>query len=407
MIEISRYKPVMWGLAATLVLMGTGCSQDSSAGKNASGNGASAQKAPAAKAEVVQIGRRNIPLDKRYPAMIRSDSAVSIVARVSGRLESQHYKPGEQVRPGQLLYIIEQAPYKAELAQAQANLSSAQATYDNARRDNQRYETLFQKGAISQQSRDSARNTLATSLASVQQNKAALDSARINLDYTEVRAPTAGQAGLNQVNIGTVMTANTELTTVTPVDPLEVRFQLPQLDAFQLRQQIGQAGAPDVQAVLEFPGSSGDASSTLVGKLDFLGSNVDQGTSTVEARASFSNPQHLFLPGQFVRVHLKNMVRFNAFAVPEIAIKQGLMGPQVLVLDQNNQLKGRLVKLGDTAGNWQIIEEGLASGDRVVFGDPGSLSEGMTVDPQPWKGDRDANAQDGSTSNAAGQNSGA
>ncbi|WP_414499709.1 efflux RND transporter periplasmic adaptor subunit [Zymobacter sp. IVIA_12111.31 C1] len=407
MIEISRYKPVMWGLAATLVLMGTGCSEGSSAGKAASANGESAQKAPAAKAEVAQVSRRNIPLDKRYPAMIRSDAAVSIVARVGGRLESQHYKPGEQVRPGQLLYVIEQAPYKAELAQAQANLASAQATYENARRDNQRYETLFQKGAISQQSRDSARNTLATSLASVQQTKAALDSARINLDYTEVRAPTAGQAGLNEVNIGTVMTANTELTTVTPIDPLEVRFQLPQRDAFQLRQQIGRAGVPDVQAVLEFPGVSGDAASTLMGKLDFLGSNVDQGTSTVEARASFSNPQHLFLPGQFVRVHLQNMVRFNAFAVPQIAVKQGLMGPQVLVLDQNNQLKGRLVKLGDQAGNWQIIDEGLASGDRVVFGDPGSLSEGMTVDPQPWNGDHDANAQDSSSSAEAGQNSGA
>ena len=407
MIEISRYKPVMWGLAATLVLMGTGCSKGSSAEKTTAAQGASAQKAPAVKAEVVQVSRRNVPLDKRYPAMIRSDAAVSIVARVSGRLESQHYKPGEQVRPGQLLYIIEQAPYKAALAQAQANLSSAQATYDNARRDNQRYETLFQKGAISQQTRDSARNTLATSLASVQQTKAALDSARINLDYTEVRAPTAGQAGLNEVNIGTVMTANTELTTVTPVDPLEVRFQLPQRDAFQLRQQVGRAGAPEVQAVLEFPGISGDAASTLVGKLDFLGSSVDQGTSTVEARASFSNPQHLFLPGQFVRVHLQNMVRFNTFAVPQVAVKQGLMGPQVLVLDQHNQLKGRLVQLGDEAGNWQIIDSGLESGDRVVFSDPGSLGEGMTVDPQPWNGEHDANAQKSSTSTAAGQNSGA
>ena len=406
MIEISRYKPVMWGLAATLVLMGTGCSDSSSAGKNASAHAAGGQKAPAVKAEVAQVSRRNVPLDKHYPAMIRSDAAVSIVARVSGRLESQHYKAGEQVRPGQLLFVIEQAPYKAALAQAQANLSSAQATYDNARRDNQRYETLFQKGAISQQTRDSARNTLATSLASVQQTKAALDSARINLDYTEVRAPTAGQVGLNEVNIGTVMTANTELTTVTPVDPLEVRFQLPQRDAFQLRQQIGQAGAPDVQAVLEFPGGSGDSSSSLVGKLDFLGSSVDQGTSTVEARASFSNPQHLFLPGQFVRVHLKNMVRFNAFAVPQVAVKQGLMGPQVLVLDQNNQLKGRLVTLGDEAGSWQIIDDGLSSGDRVVFGDPGSLNEGMTVDPQPWNGDQDTSAHTGSSSDA-GQNNGA
>lgn len=406
MIKISRYKPIMWGLATTLVLMGTGCGDSTSANKNVSAQEADEQQAPAVKAEVAQVSRRNVPLDKRYPAMIRSDAAVSIVARVSGRLESQHYKAGEQVRSGQLLFVIEQAPYKAALAQAQANLSSAQATYDNARRDNQRYETLFQKGAISQQTRDSARNTLATSLAGVQQTKAALDSARINLDYTEVRAPTAGQVGLNNVNIGTVMTANTELTTVTPIDPLEVRFQLPQRDAFQLRQQIGRTGAPDVQAVLEFPGGAGDAASSLVGKLDFLGSNVDQGTSTVDARASFSNPQHLFLPGQFVRVHLKNMVRFNAFAVPQVAVKQGLMGPEVLVLDQNNQLTGRPVTLGDEAGNWQIIEDGLVSGDRVVFGDPGSLSEGMTVDPQPWNGDQDANTHTGSSS-ADSQSNGA
>lgn len=386
MIETSRYKPVMWGLAATLVLMGTGCSDGSSNGKSAAGQQASAQM-PATKAEVAQLARRNVPLDKLYPAMIRSDAAVSIVARVGGRLESQHYKPGEQVRPGQLLYVIEQAPYKASLAQARANVASAQATYDNARRDDQRYETLFQKGAISQQSRDSAHNTLATSLASLQQAKAALDSARINLDYTEVRAPVAGQAGLNEVNVGTVMTANTELTTVTPVDPLEVRFQLPQRDAFQLRQQIGRAGVPDVQAVLEFPGASGDASSQLVGALNFLGSSVDKSTSTVEARASFGNPQHTYLPGQFVRVRLQNMVRFNAFAVPQIAVKQGLMGPQVLVLDEKNQLHARNVTVGDQSGMWQIIDDGLSTGDRVIFSDPGSLSEGMAIDPQPWVGE--------------------
>ena len=399
MIKVSRYTPVMWAFAAALALMGSGCSKGSSAGKSAAEGGARSQ-APAVKAEVAQLARSNVPLDKFYPAMIRSDSAVNIVARVGGRLESQHYTPGDQVRPGQLLYVIEQAPYRASLEQARANVASAQATYENARRDSQRYDTLFREGAISQQSHDSARNTVATSLASVQQTKAALDSARINLGYTEVRAPAAGQVGLNAVNVGTVLTANTVLTTVTPTDPLEVRFQLPQRDAFELRQQMGHAGLPDVKTVLEFPGGSGDASSQLVGALNYLGSNVDQGTSTVEARASFRNPQHLYLPGQFVRVHVQNLVRFNAFAVPQIAVTQGLMGPQVLVLDQKNQLQARNVTLGDQAGKWQIIDQGLSEGDRVVFSDPGSLHEGMTIDPQPWSGSS-ANMENNSASSAS------
>lgn len=378
MIQTSKSKYAVWGMTVALSLALSGCG-----GSEQSASSAQAQK-PARKATVAQMAPQNIALDKQYPAMVRSDSAVSIVARVGGRLEAQHYKAGEQVKPGQLLFSLEKGPYVAAVAQRRADLRSAQATLENTRRDNQRYQSLFQRGAISQQQRDKSTASLETAQAGVQQAKAALDNAQINLGYTEVRAPVGGQAGLNNVNVGSIVDVGTALATVTPTNPLEVRFQLPQQDAFMLRQQEQQVGVPKVVAQLEFQGINGPI--MLEGKLNFLGAEIDRQTSTVEARASFENKDNLFLPGQFVRVRLKNVMRFNVMAVPEISVTQGLMGTQVFTLDANNEIKPRPVVLGEVAGQWQIINEGLTRDDRVIFGDPAGISPGDRIDPQPFSG---------------------
>lgn len=355
---------------------------------------------PQRKAIVAQVAPQNIVLDKLYPAMVRSDTAVNIVARIGGRLESQHFKAGEQVKSGQLLFTLERGPYIAAVAQRRADVRSAQVSLENTRRDNQRYQSLFQRGAISQQQRDQSMTSFETAQAALQQAQAALDSALINLGYTEVRAPVGGQVGLNKVNVGNIVDAGTQLSMVTPIDPLEVRFQLPQQDAFMLRQQDHQVGVPKVLAQLEFAGVNGNT--TLDGALNFLGAEVDRSTSTVEARASFSNKGRLFLPGQFVRVHLRNVMRFNVIAVPEISVTQGLMGPQVFVLDGNNEIKPRTVVLGELAGEWQIITEGLSRDDRVIFGDPAGLNPGTRIDPQPFNGSLKAAPQ--GNPDAAAQN---
>lgn len=344
--------------------------------------------------EVTEIARQDIDLEKSYSAMLRSDSEVTLVARVNGTLEARHFEPGAQVEEGDSLYTIEPDVYEAVVRQREADLKSAQAEESRAQRDAERFERLLSQNSVSRQQYDQAQAELSVASAAVAQAEAALASAQIDLGYTDVTAPVSGLIGLSEVNVGNLVNSGTELTTITPLDPMEVRFQLPQRDAFELRRQLRQDDTTPITALLEFPALSGGEPVTLEGELDFLGSRVSQGTSTVQASALFENPDALFLPGQFVRVRLEGMKRFDVLAVPEIAVTQGLMGPQVFVLDENDTARSRTVQLGEVAGPWQIIQDGLDEGDRVMVGDPAGIEPGARIEPRSFDGDAEELVED-------------
>ncbi|OHV11999.1 efflux RND transporter periplasmic adaptor subunit [Kushneria phosphatilytica] len=385
MIRMFASRAPQWGLIGVMALLLAACGgSDEDQQQSQKGGG----EQPPRKVAVMTVQSRDLELDMEYPAMIRSDLSADIVARVAGVLEKKHYQPGEMVQKGQKLFTIEQPPYQATVDQREADLQSARADLEEAQRNWARYKRLYSRGAISQQQRDTALNTLQTAQASVAQAKAALESARIDLDYTTVKSPVSGMVSLNEVNVGNYVTQNTELATVTPLDPLEVRFSLPQEDAFALRRQRQMQDAPEVTATLKFPyaNQQDTTANTLKGKIDFLGSRVDESTSTVQARAIFKNPDHLFLPGQFVRIELQNLKRFHVLAVPNVAVTEGLKGPQLYVLNDDNVIQSRFVSLGEQAGSRTIITEGLKAGERIVAGSIGSVSVGQKVDPQPYQG---------------------
>ncbi|MGO2879610.1 MAG: efflux RND transporter periplasmic adaptor subunit [Halomonas sp.] len=367
-------------LIAALVL--TACGQDQSQEQQAE-----QPEAPPHKVEVAEAVRQDIPLNKSYPSLLRSDSEVTLVARVNGYLEERHFQPGQLVEEGDSLYTIEPDLYQSTVNQREADLQSARAELSRAQRDAQRFEQLLNQNSVSRQQYDQAQADQRVAQANVAQAEAALRSANLDLGYSNVTAPVSGMISLSQVNVGNLVTPGTELATITPLDPLEVRFQLPQRDAFELRRQLREEGDSSITALLSVPGVSGASGSELEGQLDFLGSRVDAGTSTVQASASFANPDGAILPGQFVRVRLDGLRRFNVMAVPEIAVTQGLMGPRVFVLDENDQARERTVQLGEVAGPWQIIVDGLEEGDRVIVGDPAGIEPGMAIDPQPFDGD--------------------
>ncbi|WP_458526508.1 efflux RND transporter periplasmic adaptor subunit [Onishia taeanensis] len=367
------------GLAGLLA----GCGSESSGQAQAAGNG---QAAPPTPGQVMTLERRDIALDKSYPSLLSSENEVTVVARVSGLLEARQFEPGDRVEKGDSLYTIEPATYQAAVRSAEADLQSAKAERDRAQRDAARYERLLSQNSISRQDYDDALANLQVARATVSQNEAALDSARIDLDYTDVEAPVGGAISLSEINVGNLVDSGTALATITPLDPLEVRFQLPQADALALRRQRDDQDAA-IPATLSRPAEGGNAAQGLEGALDFLGSRVSESTSTVEARAMFDNPEGSFLPGQFVRISLAGLKRFDVLAVPEIAVTQGLMGPQVFVLDEEDKARARTVELGETAGHWLIIKSGLESGDRVLASDPGSVQPGTTIEPRPFDGD--------------------
>ncbi|MFG6666320.1 efflux RND transporter periplasmic adaptor subunit [Halomonas sp. HNIBRBA4712] len=349
-----------------------------------------AEDQPPHQVQVAEVERQDLPINKSYPSLLRSDDEVVIVARVDGTLEERHFEPGDMVERGDSLYTIEPDRYQAAVNQAQADLESARAQFSRAQRDAQRFEQLLNQNSVSRQQYDQAVADQRVAQANVAQAEAALSTANLDLDYSDVTAPVSGMISLSQINLGNVVTSGTELATITPLDPLEVRFQLPQNDAFELRRQLRDDSTDsNIIARLSVPGLSGREGAELEGELNFLGSRVDDGTSTVQGRASFDNPDGTVLPGQFVRVTLDGLKRFDVIAVPEIAVTQGLMGPRVFVLDDEDKARERTVQLGDVAGPWQIIRDGLDEGERVVVGDPAAIEAGMTIDPQPFDGNAD------------------
>ncbi|WP_227367798.1 efflux RND transporter periplasmic adaptor subunit [Halomonas sp. M20] len=360
------------------------------------------QEQPAREAQVMTMERRDIDYDRSYSAKLRSEQQVTIIARVRGELEARNFEPGEMVEKGQSLYIIEPDVYEATVNQRKADLQSAKAQAFRAERDAARYKKLLAQNSVSQQQYDQAVAEKRVAEASVAQAQAALESAKIDLGYSDVQAPVAGMISLSDVNVGNVVDVGTELATITPMNPIEVRFGLPQQEAFDLRRQR-QQGA-DITAALKLPGSSDTKQQQLKGNIDFLGSRVNDDTSTVQARAMFDNPDGLLLPGQFARVQLKNMRRYDVFAVPEIAVTQGLMGPQVYVLDDDNKARTKNVTPGDIAGALQVIADGLESGDRVIVSDPGGIEAGTKIDPQPYSGNPEKlSAQNGDSGGASEQ----
>ncbi|WP_069384052.1 efflux RND transporter periplasmic adaptor subunit [Halomonas caseinilytica] len=393
---IHRSRGGWLALASSLLLVA--CGQDDGGQQQQ----AAGSDAPPRPMQVMEVTRQDLPLEKSYPSKLRSDEEVTLVARVTGTLEERKFEPGDMVEKGDSLYSIEPDLYEATVAQRQADLESAKAELARAQSDARRYEQLLNQNSVSRQQYDQALADRNVARASVAQAEAALTSAQIDLGYANVTAPVSGQISLSQVNVGNLVNSGTELATITPLDPLEVRFQLPQADAFALRRQLVDQPASEIGAKLEL--SAGNES--LEGHLDFLGARLDEGTSTVQAQATFANPDGTALPGQFARVHLQGLKRFDVLAVPELAITQGMMGPQVFVLDEDNVARTRTVQLGELAGPWQILVDGLESGERVVVSDPGGLEPGTPIDPQPFDGDAESLMDEQRQSQQQGQGQG-
>ncbi|WP_136068837.1 efflux RND transporter periplasmic adaptor subunit [Modicisalibacter radicis] len=370
-----------WVWLTVLALGLAGCGEESS---QPSGGGQ--QQQPPLEAQVLELEPRDLPVDKQYSALLRSEQQVEVMARVTGVLQQRQFDEGAQVEKGDPLFVIEPDRYQAAVGQSQADLESAEAELYRAQRNWERYQRLYQQNSVSQQQRDEARADLLAARASVAQAQAALNDAQLDLDYSTIEAPVAGQISLSEVNVGNLVQAPQLLATITPLKTLQARFSLPPEDAMAIRQQrrASDEKRPITPVASARSGQGGDR---LTGELSFLGSLVDQNTGTVQVQATFDNPQALFLPGQFVRVTLDGLVLPGLLAVPEIAVTEGREGPQVYIVDADGKAKPVTVELGERSGPWIAIQSGLEAGQRVVVSNVPSAQPGRAIEARPFDGE--------------------
>jgi len=363
-----------------LTLLALGSLLFSAAGCEEKKTGAVAMPAPAV--GVMTIQPRDVPFSSSYHAQTAGSRAVEVRAQVSGILVSRDYEEGSYVEPNQLLFQIEPDTYKAALAQAQGAMLQAQAKHTQAQRDWERIKKLYAKNAVSQRDRDSAQAAYESSKADLFSAKAAVDEAKIKLNYAYVRSPIRGYASKEQRSVGNLINATSPseslLTVVNRVDPIYVNFSLPSPYYMRMRTLWDQKRLvmDNLRAYIDLAdGSSYDTP----GKVIFLDKAVNPNTSVVSARAEFPNPGLFVLPGQFVRVTMTGAILKNAIMIPQQAVLQTQQGSMVAVVNKEGKAEMRKVELNISTGEWFLLDKGLKAGDVLIIEGINKASPGQPV----------------------------
>jgi len=328
---------------------------------------------------VYQVQSQSLTHVTELPGRTTDFRQAEIRPQVSGILQKRHFTEGQQVAAGELLYQIDPAPYQAALATAEANLSRAQAAATNAEQRLKRLQGLLASQVVSQQDVDDARATLLQAAAEVQAATAQRQVSQINLNYTRITAPIAGQIGRSLVTEGALLTANQSevLATIRQLEPIYVDLTQSSSELLQLRRQIQHDGQQIVSVSLELEDGS---QYPAQGELQFSEASVDPSTGMVTLRAVFPNPDGLLLPGMFVRASLAQAGQTNAVLVPQAAVKRLPKGAtQVLVVNNQQQVEARQVTLGRSYLQYWVVQEGLAAGEQVIVAGLQKVQPGAQV----------------------------
>jgi membrane fusion protein, multidrug efflux system len=328
--------------------------------------------------------------------------SVTVTPQVAGRITERHFNDGASLRKGELLFVIDPRPYRAQVDSAQANLAQAKANLELARVEFARDAGLVGTKAISQQDYDTKKSTVDVDQAQVEAAEAALETAKINLDYCFIHSPIEGRAGARLVDIGNVVQANTtSLLLIQRLDPIYADFTITERDLPEVQEEMKRG---TLKAEVRLP--SDPHSRARTGKLTFLDNSVQNGTGTVNLRATIRNADHHFWPGQFVDVKLVLATQKGAVLVPSQATQISQKGPYVFVVKPDGTADLRLVKLGQREGNDVVIEQGVKAGENVVLAGQMMLVPGFKVRiasaaaPASLAGSPDR--QDAESSNARG-----
>lgn len=344
------------------------------------------QKAAAdAKPQVSAVTLR--PQSVTITAEVPGRTAASLIAevrpQVGGIIRARNFKEGSEVNAGDVLYEIEPSPYQAAFDSSVATLQKAEGAVPSAQAKVDRYQGLTSQAAVSKQDLDDARSTLAQALADVASARAALETARINLGYTKIRAPIGGRIDASAVTVGALVIAEqtTALATINQLDPINVDVTQSSTNLLALRKSIADGRIKttgdnvSVNVKLE-DGSKYDKP----GKFEFLESSVSQTLGTVTARATFPNPDRLLLPGMYVRATIEEGVAPNSFLVPQRAVTRDTKGdPTAMFVSTDGKVQRRTLSVQRSIGNSWLVAGGINDGDRVIVEGIQRVRDGQDV----------------------------
>ena len=355
---------------------------------------------PPAPVAVAKAALADVPVNLAALGTVQPVVTATVRPQLSGVLFKLFFKDGQMVRQGQVLAQIDPRPYQLALSQSEANLARDQAQLRGAQVDLARYVKLLKEDSIASQQVDTQRATVNQLTGTVAADRAAIGTAKLNLNYTSIKSPVTGRAGIRQVDIGNYLTPSDTngIVVVTVLDPIDVSFSLPQGQIADIGSNATAGAGLPVQAL-----DQDDNHLLATGRFLTLDNQVDTTTGTVKAKARFDNASNVLFPSQFVNVSLLVRTLHNAVTVPVSAVRHGAPGDFVFVLQPGRTVKLTTVKTGPSTGTIIAILSGVSAGESVVTEGADSLEDGSTV---RLPGDKGGPGGSGAPGARTGQNGG-
>ena len=361
------------GLGVMLLFAGLIAGCDDGSSQQAAG------PAPIPAVTVVKVETKDLRPSVSFSARVEALHKVDLLARIEGYLDKQNFTEGATVKTGDLLYVIEKAPYEAKVAAAEASVAMAKARLDRTEIELKRQTTLVNKEASAQTKLDDARTARDESKGQYDKYIAELDQAKLQLSYTEIRAPIDGRIGKSLLSVGSFVSPQSgTLATIVQQDPIGVTFPVSQRDLIAVREKIGENAKLNDHTVYVEIGKG--KRYQYPGKVDFLDVGVNTGTDSVNVRATFPNPQGLLVDGQLVTAVVEAQSAEPTLVTPVNAIQIDPSGSFVLVVNSEKKIEVRRVELLRQDAGFVAIAKGLSAGDLVVTEGVQKVKPGQVVD---------------------------
>lgn len=353
---------------------------------------AQAAAAPPPPVTVASPLLKNIVEWDEFTGQFAAVDEVDIRARVSGFLESIHFRDGQLVNKGDLLFVIDPRPFQIALTAAQSSLASAQARLDLAKLQLTRAEKLKQSDFTSQSTLDQRQQEMLSAAADTQVATAAISAAKLNLEFTQVTAPVSGRISAHRVSVGNLVTGgesggSTLLTTIVSLDPIHFDFDMSEADflAYQRAAAAGRLKSNRDSGIVVSAHLMDETDWRLQGTLDFVDNAVDRTAGTIRARAVFPNPDHLITPGQFGRIRIPGSDPYDAVLIPDSAILSDQSRKIVMTVGADGTVAPKVIRPGPMIDGLRIIREGLVGSDVIIVDGLLRARPGAKVTPQQGK----------------------